>query len=190
MSVKKVHVEDLVVERDQVKEKKRSLRRQLLEIGVVLCLGEKVWRAKEGLFFYLMNSIMIIHQNNILKWNKNIIVLIFRCILKLMEFSMLLRCDRVFIIHMCFGQIKRIIVGGDFSKAVVIKDEKYIDANIEPYIRQNEFDALRGKDYKIKVKMAKYIENYKKAKLDLENQRNQQLVKYSTLQYFEKEIGL
>ena len=38
--------------------------------------------------------------------------------------------------------------------------------------------------------MAKYIENYKKAKLDLENQRNQQLVKYSTLQYFEKEIGL
>ena len=43
MSVKKVHVEDLVVERDQVKEKKRSLRRQLLEIGVVLCLGEKVW---------------------------------------------------------------------------------------------------------------------------------------------------
>ena len=80
--------------------------------------------------------------------------------------------------------------GVDFSKAVVIKDEKYIDANIEPYIRQNEFDALRGKDYKIKVKMAKYIENYKKAKLDLENQRNQQLVKYSTLQYFEKEIGL
>lgn len=34
-------------------------------------------------------------------------------------------------------------------------------------IRQNEFDALRGKDYKIKIKMEKYIEKYKKAKLDM-----------------------
>lgn len=186
MSVKKVHVEDLVVERDQVKEKKRSLRRQLLEIGVVLCLGEKVWRAKEGLFFYLMNSIMIIHQNNILKWNRPYIQMYIE--IDGVQYAAPLRSG----IHHphVFWTDKANHCGGDFSKAVVIKDEKYIDANIEPYIRQNEFDALRGKDYKIKVKMAKYIENYKKAKLDLENQRNQQLVKYSTLQYFEKEIGL
>lgn len=80
--------------------------------------------------------------------------------------------------------------GVDFSKAVVIKDDDYIDMTVEPHLRQNEFDALRGKDYKIKTKMKKYIENYKKAKKDLGKPVNQNLVKYSTLQYFEEEIGL
>lgn len=80
--------------------------------------------------------------------------------------------------------------GVDFSKAVVIKDESYIDLSIEPHLRQNEFDALRGKDFKIKSKMEKYIADYKKAKKDLSKPINQMLVKYSTLQYFEKEIGL
>ena len=80
--------------------------------------------------------------------------------------------------------------GVDFSKAVVIKDESYIDLDSEPHLRQNEFDALRGKDYKIKSKMEKYIADYKKAKKDLSKPINQTLVKYSTLQYFEKEIGL
>ena len=60
----------------------------------------------------------------------------------------------------------------------------------ETYLRQHEFDALRGKDYKIKTKMEKYISEYKKAKNDLSKPINQKLVMYSTLQYFEKEIGL
>lgn len=80
--------------------------------------------------------------------------------------------------------------GVDFSKAVVISKESYIDTTLEPHLRQNEFDALRGKDYKIKIKMEKYIEKYKKAKKDLSKPINQTLVKYSTLQYFEKEIGI
>lgn len=78
--------------------------------------------------------------------------------------------------------------GVDFSKAVVIKKESYIDNNIEPHIRQNEFDALRGKDYKIKTKMQQYIKKYKEAKMDLSKSVNQQLVRYSTLQYFEDDI--
>ena len=36
--------------------------------------------------------------------------------------------------------------GLDFSKAVVITDEKYIDTLRTPHIRQNEFNALRGKE--------------------------------------------
>ena len=80
--------------------------------------------------------------------------------------------------------------GVDFSKAVVITDESYIDSSIEPHLRQNEFDALRGKDFKIKTKMEKYIADYKKAKNALDKPINQTLVKYSTLQYFEQEIGL
>ena len=80
--------------------------------------------------------------------------------------------------------------GIDFSKAVVITKEEYIDTTTIPHLRQNEFDALRGKDYKIKTKMQKYIADYKSAKKDLSKPINQNLVKYSTLQYFEKEIGL
>lgn len=80
--------------------------------------------------------------------------------------------------------------GVDFSKAVVIMDSSFIDSDAEPYVRQNEFDALRGKDYRIKTKMEKYIADYKKAKKDLSKNVNRILVKYSTLQYFEKEIGL
>ena len=80
--------------------------------------------------------------------------------------------------------------GVDFSKAVVITDDSYIDFSTEPNLRQKEFNALRGKDFKIKMKMEKYIADYKKAKQDLSKSVNQMLVKYSTLQYFEKEIGL
>lgn len=79
--------------------------------------------------------------------------------------------------------------GVDFSKAVVIQKESFIDLTKVPHLRQNEFDALRGKDFKIKIKMQRYIEAYKKAKLNLSNPINQILVKYSTLQYFEEEIG-
>lgn len=39
--------------------------------------------------------------------------------------------------------------GVDFSKAVVISDDKYIDKIHEPHLRQNEFDALWGKDLKL-----------------------------------------
>jgi protein AbiQ len=35
--------------------------------------------------------------------------------------------------------------GLDFSKAAVVTNSNYIDATRTPYIRQNEFDALRGK---------------------------------------------
>lgn len=54
--------------------------------------------------------------------------------------------------------------GVDFSKAVVIKKASYIDTNIEPHLRQNEFDALRGKDYKIKSRCSNILKNTKKLK--------------------------
>ena len=38
--------------------------------------------------------------------------------------------------------------------------------------------------------MQKYIKKYKNAKQDLSNPVNQNLVKFSTLQYFEEEIGI
>ena len=76
--------------------------------------------------------------------------------------------------------------GLDFSKAVVIVDDKYIDKNKKPHIRQNEFDSLRGKEYIVKKKMLKHIADYKKAKTALHIKRNKLLCQYSTMQYFEE----
>ena len=79
--------------------------------------------------------------------------------------------------------------GLDFSKTVVIIDShKYIDHTRKPVIRQNEFDALRGKEYIIETNLKKYIEKYKSAKKAQHIPRNRLLVKCSTLQYFEKSI--
>lgn len=80
--------------------------------------------------------------------------------------------------------------GVDFSKAVLITSEKYIDKSVIPHLRQNEFNALRGKGYKIKAKMQDYLNKYKNAKKDLSDPWNQKIVKYSTLQYFENELGI
>lgn len=76
--------------------------------------------------------------------------------------------------------------GVDFSKTVVVNNPNFIDTQRKPHIRQNEFDALRGKEYKIRQKLLKYIEDYKQAKADLENEYNLKLYNYSTLKYFEE----
>lgn len=76
--------------------------------------------------------------------------------------------------------------GVDYTKAVVIVDEeKYIDPVKQPHIRPNEFDALRGKEYRIQSGLQKYIEKYKKAKSG-ETEMDKTLVRCSTLQYFEE----
>lgn len=79
--------------------------------------------------------------------------------------------------------------GVDFSKAVVISDRaNYIDTSATPYIRPNEFQALKGKEFIIEQRLRKYISDYKKAKLRPDLERNRLLLKYSTLQYFEDYI--
>jgi protein AbiQ len=79
--------------------------------------------------------------------------------------------------------------GLDFSKAVVVVDEKYIDTSRKPFIRPNEFDSLRGKEYIVMQKMIKHIQQYKRAKQNQEIDRNKILCKFSTMQYFEDYIS-
>lgn len=76
--------------------------------------------------------------------------------------------------------------GVDFSKAVVLWDPQFIDTSRTPHIRQNEFDALRGKEYLLEQHLLKYIQEYKRAKRMQHISRYQTLVAYSTLQYFEE----
>ena len=75
--------------------------------------------------------------------------------------------------------------GIDYSKAVVLRDiGRYVDTNRRPRIRQNEFNALRGKDNIIESGLLKYIRQYKKALEHPDIPRNRMLLMYSTLQYF------
>ena len=79
--------------------------------------------------------------------------------------------------------------GLDFSKAVLLTDPaRYIDSQRAPHIRQNEFDALRGKEYVVEQGMKKYINTYRKALLKPEIPRNKQLLSCSTHQYYHAQI--
>ncbi|MCD3232427.1 type III toxin-antitoxin system TenpIN family toxin [Clostridium botulinum] len=80
--------------------------------------------------------------------------------------------------------------GLDFSKTIIITNSNYINTDTTPHIRQNEFNFLKGKEYIIKKKLLRYIENYKKALQHLEAKHNENLCKYSTLQYFHKELNI
>ena len=79
--------------------------------------------------------------------------------------------------------------GIDFSKAVVIeKPDEYI-SDVQPHIRPDEFKVLKKIDeYRIRQKMQQYIKAYQKAKDKPNVPRNKDLLRFSTLQYFEQYI--
>ena len=78
--------------------------------------------------------------------------------------------------------------GVDYSKAIVLTKPNYIDQTRIPYIRPNEFNALRGKEYIIETGMRKFLKDYRKALLHPEVKRNALLLQFTTLQYFQNLI--
>lgn len=79
--------------------------------------------------------------------------------------------------------------GVDYSKAIIVNDPKYIDSK-QPYIRPNEYRALLGKEYQLKVGMEKYIKDYKKALRKQHIHEYKNLCKFSTLQNYHIELGI
>ena len=74
--------------------------------------------------------------------------------------------------------------GVDFSKAVYISDEKYIDNSTRPFIRTDEYRKLIGKEHIIKNKLIKYISDFVDAyKSQDENKISR--FRFSTLYYFQ-----
>ena len=53
--------------------------------------------------------------------------------------------------------------GLDFTKAVIISDDEYI-SDEKVFIREKEHKYLLGKEHRVKEKMEKCIENYRKQK--------------------------
>ena len=83
---------------------------------------------------------------------------------------------------------KRAKCGLDFTKAVLILDPNYIDYSKKVFIRPDEHRHLLGKERRVKEKMEKCIEDYKKAKADLSQEHNREYCSFSSLQYFEQYI--
>lgn len=81
--------------------------------------------------------------------------------------------------------------GQDLSKSIVITNKvRYIDDTNKAHIRQNEFNALRGKEHIISERLKQYIKIYTNA---LEKQHlpdKRLLCQYTTLQYFHQELGI
>ena len=75
--------------------------------------------------------------------------------------------------------------GLDYSKAVVISSEEYI-SSVSPRIDQMEFNAVKGKDARIQNGMEKYIKLYNTAKRYKETFFYYNILKCSSLQYFEE----
>lgn len=80
--------------------------------------------------------------------------------------------------------------GLDFSKAVPILDESYVDMTRRAYVRPDELPLIRRSRGAIKDGMRAYLDLYREARKHPRRRRNAHLISYSTLQYFEDELGI
>lgn len=78
--------------------------------------------------------------------------------------------------------------GVDYSKAVIINNDEYIDKTKKAFLRSDEYKKLKGKDYTIKKQFLDYIKLYKQAKIDNTVNHREEILAFSTLQYFENYI--
>ena len=82
--------------------------------------------------------------------------------------------------------------GIDYTKAVIITKSIYVIDSVKGQpikIRPNEHKALLGKKYELVKSFTKYVKDYKRA---VKNKVHTKVnaYKFSTLQYFHKELGL
>ena len=80
--------------------------------------------------------------------------------------------------------------GLDYTKAIPILDPSYIDTDRQAYVRRDEWPILKSNRAAIKRGMQRYVERYRAAKKNPTRPGNALLIRYSTLQYFESELGL
>lgn len=79
--------------------------------------------------------------------------------------------------------------GLDYSKAVVVTDDRYIGA-ILPRIEQMEYNLIKGKETLIANGMRKFLLAYKKAVRYQDNPHYQLIRRCSALQYFHEELHI
>lgn len=75
--------------------------------------------------------------------------------------------------------------GLDYTKAVIITDSAFLSDDV-PSIDSKEFAILKREENKIRYGFSKYVNQYKRAMNHRDNPRSANILKYSTLRYFEE----
>lgn len=75
--------------------------------------------------------------------------------------------------------------GLDYSKSVIITDALLLSDDT-PTIESKEFAIIKKNEQKIRYGLAKYVRQYKRAMKHRDNPRSENILKYSTLKYFEE----
>ena len=79
--------------------------------------------------------------------------------------------------------------GLDYTKAIVIWDEEFIDSS-HVQIEQIEFNAIKGKEYRIQTGMRNYLALYRKAVKYRDNHHYDVIRECSSLQHFHKQLRI
>ena len=74
--------------------------------------------------------------------------------------------------------------GLDYTKTVIITDPRFISDD-KPSIENKEFAIIKREEQKIRYGLIQYINQYKRAMKHRDNPRSKNIIKYSTLKYFE-----
>lgn len=75
--------------------------------------------------------------------------------------------------------------GLDYTKSVIITDALFL-SDEKPSIESREFAIIKREENKIRYGLAKYVNQYKRAMRHQDNPRSLNILKYSTLKYFEE----
>lgn len=78
--------------------------------------------------------------------------------------------------------------GLDYTKSVIVTDSCYLSDDI-PTIESKEYAIIKRDEQKIRYGLSKYVNQYKRAMKHRDNPRSQNILKYSTLQYFEEYLN-
>ena len=93
----------------------------------------------------------------------------------------------------CYESNPQTNSGLDYTKAVVISRDDYIDLTKYPEIEHKEYNYIKFKEKEIKQAFMKFVSDYKKDVIRHKNNPNiptNPRFQYCTLQYFKKELGL
>ena len=93
----------------------------------------------------------------------------------------------------CYESNPQTNSGLDYTKAVIISRDDYIDSTRFPEIEHKEYNYIKFKEREIKLAFAKFVADYKK---DVIRHRKNSSIpinprfQYCALQYFIKELGI
>ena len=83
----------------------------------------------------------------------------------------------------CFHTIGE--AGLDYTKSVIITDNLFLSDD-KPSIEAKEFAIIKREENKIRYGLVKYVNQYRRAMRHRDNPRSLNILKYSTLKYFEE----